>query len=64
VAGPKFVMVLGVLATFGAFMGVLADVFSAWSSNPGGMDTAFSVSLESISGHYENKPRWTYVLGV
>ncbi len=60
---PKVVMGLGGLATFGAFMGVLADVFSAWAPNTSEMETAFSVSLESIRGLYEDKPRWTYVLG-
>lgn len=60
---PKVVMGLGCLATFGAFMGILADVFSAWAPNTNEMETAFSVSLESIKGLYEDKPRWTYVLG-
>ncbi len=60
---PKAIMGLGVLATFGAFMGILADVFSAWAPNTSEMETAFSVSLESIRGLYEDKPRWTYVLG-
>ena len=60
---PKTIIGLGVLATFGAFMGMLADVFSAWSPNTSEMETAFSVSLESIRGLYEEKPRWTYVLG-
>jgi hypothetical protein len=63
VTNPKTIMVLGALTTFGAFMGVLADVFSAWSPNSGDMATAFSVSLDSIRGLYEDKPRWTYVLG-
>lgn len=44
-------------------MGILADVFSAWAPNTNEMETAFSVSLESIKGLYEDKPRWTYVLG-
>lgn len=60
---PKVVMGLGCLATFGAFMGILADVFSAWAPNTNEMETAFSVGLESIKGLYEDKPRWTYVLG-
>jgi len=51
------------LATFGAFVGVLADVFSAWSPNTNQMATAFSVNLDNIAGLYEGKPRWTYVLG-
>jgi hypothetical protein len=63
VTNPKTIMALGTLATFGAFMGVLADVFSAWSTNTSEMATAFSVGLESIRGLYEDKPRWTYVLG-
>lgn len=57
------IIALGLLATFGAFVGVLADVFSAWSPNTSEMATAFSVSLENIAGLYDGKPRWTYVLG-
>ncbi|HXH86589.1 MAG TPA: DUF6796 family protein, partial [Nitrospira sp.] len=60
---PRAIISLGVLVTFGAFMGVLADVFSAWSPNTNQMATAFSVSLDNISGLYQGKPRWTYVLG-
>ena len=60
---PKTIVILGVVTTFGAFMGVLADFFSAWSPNPSEMETAFSVSLDSIRGFYEGKPRWTFVLG-
>jgi hypothetical protein len=63
VTNAKTITGLGVLATFGAFMGMLADVFSAWSPNTSEMETAFSVNLESIRGLYEEKPRWTYVLG-
>jgi hypothetical protein len=44
-------------------MGVLADILSAWSPNVSEMGTAFSVSLDNIMGLYEEKPRWTYVLG-
>lgn len=57
------IIVIGVLTVFGAFVGVLADVFSAWSPNSSSMETPFSVDLESISGFYEDKPRWTYILG-
>jgi len=57
------IIVLGALATFGAFMGVWADFFSAWSPNSSEMETAFSVDLDSVRGFYEGKPRWTYVLG-
>jgi len=63
VSNRPAIIALGVLATFGAFVGVLADVFSAWSPNTSEMATAFSVSLENISGLYNGKPRWTYVLG-
>jgi len=63
VANRNGIIGLGLLATFGAFVGVLADVFSAWSPNTNHMATAFSVSLDNISGLYEGKPRWTYVLG-
>jgi hypothetical protein len=63
VTNPKAIIGLGVLATFGAFIGVLADVFSAWSPNTNQMATAFSVGLDNISGLYDGKPRWTYVLG-
>lgn len=60
---PRVIVGLGAVATFGAFMGVLADLFSAWSPNTNEMATAFSVSLDNIAGLYEGKPRWTYVLG-
>jgi len=40
VVSPKTITVLGVLATLGAFMGVLADIFSAWSLNPNAIDSA------------------------
>lgn len=60
---PKTIVGLGALATFGAFMSVLADVLSAWSPNTSQMATAFSVDLENIIGLYEDKARWTYVLG-
>jgi hypothetical protein len=63
VANRRAIIALGLLATFGAFVGVLADVFSAWSPNTSEMATAFSVSLENIAGLYDGKPRWTYVLG-
>jgi hypothetical protein len=63
VVNQKALLGLGALATFGAFMGVMADVFSAWSPGTNEMATAFSVSLDNISGLYEGKPRWTYVLG-
>jgi hypothetical protein len=63
VTNPKIILALGILTTFGAFMGVLADVFSAWSSSSSQMATPFSVGLDSIRGLYEDKPRWTYVLG-
>ncbi len=59
----SIIIVIGILATFGAVMGVLADVFSVWSPTESEMNTAFSVDLDSIRGLYENKPRWTYILG-
>ncbi len=62
-ANRMTILVLGVLATFGALMGVLADILSVWSSHAGQMATAFSVSLEDIAGFYVDKPRWTYVAG-
>lgn len=60
---PKAIMGLGVLVTFTAFIGVLADMFSAWSPDTSQMATAFSVSLDNILSLYEGKPRWTYVVG-
>lgn len=63
VTNPIAIIGLGVLVTFGAFMGVAADVLSAWSPGANEMSTAFSVSLDNISGLYEGKARWTYVLG-
>jgi hypothetical protein len=59
----KTIVFLGVVTTFGAFMGILADCFSAWSPNTSEMETAFSVSLDNIRGFYDGKPRWTFVLG-
>lgn len=63
IAKPGTIIALGALATFGAFMGVLADVFSAWSSDSSAMATAFSVDLDSVQALYRTKPRWTYVTG-
>ncbi|MCV0400120.1 MAG: hypothetical protein K5785_09025 [Nitrosarchaeum sp.] len=57
------IVALGVLATFSAVMGVTADVFSAWSPNESEMNTAFSVDLDSIRSFYDDKPRWTFILG-
>lgn len=57
------IVTISVLAMFGALMGVLADLFSAWSSTPNTMSTAISIDIESIKGLYADKPRWTYVLG-
>lgn len=62
-SSSKTIVSLGILATFGAFIGMLADVLSAWSPNTSEMRTAFSVSLGNIISLYEGKPRWTYVLG-
>jgi len=59
----KIIICLGVVATLGAFMGALADVLSAWSPGTNQMATAFSVSLDNIIGLYNEKPRWSYVLG-
>jgi hypothetical protein len=63
VTSTKTIVGLGALATFGALMGVVADVLSVWSPNTNQMGTAFSVGLENILGLYEGKPRWSYVLG-
>ncbi len=60
---PNAIMGLGGLAAFGAFMGILADIFPARALNTSEMGTAFSVSLESMRGLFEDEPRWTYVLG-
>lgn len=60
---PRTIVILGLLATLGAFVGVLADVFSAWSPATSQMATALSVDLDNIIGLYAEKPRWTYVLG-
>lgn len=60
---PRTIVSLGLLATLGALIGVLADVFSAWSPSTSQMATALSVDLDNIVGLYAEKPRWTYVLG-
>lgn len=62
-ANRKTIIALGALATFGALMGILADVLSAWSPHANQMATAFSVKLENIAGLYEEKPRWSYIAG-
>ncbi len=59
----KTLIVLGTIACIGAFLGVLADFFSAWSDNPNKMATALSADIDSIKGLYQDKPRWTFVLG-
>lgn len=62
-ANRRWILGLGVLATIGALLGVVADVLSGWSAGPHAMDTPLSVDLESIRGLYANKPRWTWVAG-
>lgn len=54
---------IGILACAGAFIGVLADLFSGWSNSPNFMNTAISIDIGSIKGLYIEKPRWTFVLG-
>lgn len=57
------IILIGVFALVGAFVGVLADLFSAWSNTPNTMKTALSIDIESIKGIFSGKPRWTFVLG-
>lgn len=57
------IITISIIAMVGALMGVLADLFSAWSSTPNTMSTAISIDIESIKGLYAEKPRWTYILG-
>lgn len=55
----RTILVLGLIATFGALMGVLADLFSAWSPDVNNMSIALSVDLDNIVDLYAGKPRWT-----
>jgi hypothetical protein len=57
------ILLLGCLAVLGTTIGVIADYFSGWSDNSNAMTTAFSLDLENIRGLFEDKPRWTYILG-
>lgn len=59
----KQILFVGLLACTGAFIGVLADLFSGWSSSPNLMNTAISIDINSIKGLFLEKPRWTFVLG-
>ncbi len=59
----KTLVILGTLACIGTFLGLLADFFSAWSNSPNEMTTAFSANIDSIKGLYQDKPRWTFILG-
>ncbi len=59
----KTLIVWGTIACTGALLGVVADFFSAWSNSPNAMTTAFSAHIDSIKGLYQDKPRWTFVLG-
>ena len=59
----RYIITISIIAMAGSLMGVLADLFSAWSSTPSTMSTAISIDIESIKGLYLDKPRWTYVLG-
>ncbi|NIV43815.1 hypothetical protein GWN49_02865, partial [Candidatus Bathyarchaeota archaeon] len=59
----KTLILLGTIACIGAVLGVIADFFSAWSDSPNNMGTAFSAHIDSIKGLYQDKPRWTFVLG-
>lgn len=59
----KNILLIGTIACIGAFVGVLADLFSAWSNTPNMMSTAVSIDIDSIKGLYTEKPRWSFVLG-
>lgn len=59
----RYIKLLGILAVSGVTIDVFADIFSGWSNNPNGMNTALSISLDNIKGLFTYKPRWTYVLG-
>jgi hypothetical protein len=57
------IVLIGTLACIGAFIGVVADLFSGWANTPNLMNAAISIDIESIKGLYSKKPRWTFVLG-
>lgn len=59
----KNILLIGTVACIGAFLGVLADLFSGWSNTPNMMNTAISIEIDSIKGLYTGKPRWSFVLG-
>jgi hypothetical protein len=54
---------LGVVVLITGVLSVAADVLSAWSLDPRGMNTAVSVDLNGVKYSFLDKPRWSYVLG-
>jgi Flp pilus assembly pilin Flp len=44
----NLLMFLGSVVVVTGILGVAADVLSAWSSDPRGMDTAISVDFDSV----------------
>ena len=59
----KNIKLIGGIALFGAFGGVLADLFSVWSTTPHTMATAISIDIKTIKELFLDKPRWSFVLG-
>lgn len=59
----KPLIFLGSVIIITGILAVAADVLSAWSSDPRGMDTAVSVDFESVMFLFLDKPREQYVWG-
>jgi hypothetical protein len=57
------IKLLGVVGILGGLVAVAADVASGYSTNPSGMDTAVTLSLDGIRGLLQTKPHWQLVLG-
>jgi hypothetical protein len=55
--------IMGIVGILGGLVAVAADILSGYSTNPSGMDTAISLSLEGVTGLLETKPHWQLALG-
>lgn len=59
----KQILLIGILACIGAFVSVLADLFTGWSASPNSMSTGISIDIDSVKELFYDKPRWSLILG-
>lgn len=62
-SNKNLLIVLGGVVFITGIFSISADVLSAWSPDPRGMNTALSVGFEEVKFSFLNKPRQNYILG-